>query len=212
MNCSCGNTELHIVANRQTLDGIGVAMWSDGALTGCLGARLLDVPVSRPKTAEAQKLTVRTGRLFLGEVCLYASNDLGALYKACRWTAERDGLPGTVRSRLIAMTAPRFSTSWIVVETDRDGTVKKRYWRLPRLLMAGTVVWDTVNQNNRYEICYTLPDSQGRPFPQTITPSGIKFQTLPEVFQFIHEGLIRQHSAASKEAHDSRTAESPENR
>lgn len=64
MLCSCGNTQTHIVATRQTFDGIGVAMWSDGALTGRLGALLFNVPVARPKTAEARNLAITLGGLF----------------------------------------------------------------------------------------------------------------------------------------------------
>ena len=187
MLCSCGNTQTHIAATRQTFDGIGVAMWSDGALTGCLGARLLDVPVARPKTNEARSLATRIGRLFLGEVCLYSANELGPLYKACRWAAERDGLPGTVRSRLKALNAPRFVPSWTVVETDRDGKVRERYWRLPRLLAAGTVIWDFANQSDRYQIMYSLPGSHG----ESLSPSGIKFKTLNEVSKFIQESRVK---------------------
>lgn len=111
MSCSCGETTLHIVANRQTFDGIGIAMWCDGAVTGCLGAGLRNVPVARPRTDASRVLEVRAARLFLGEVCLHSASDLGPLHKACRWAAARDGLPGTVRSRLKTLNSTRLGAS-----------------------------------------------------------------------------------------------------
>jgi hypothetical protein len=69
------------------------------------------VPVARPRTDASRALEVRAARLFLGEVCLHSANDLGPLHKACRWAAARDGLPGTVRSRLKALNSTRLGAS-----------------------------------------------------------------------------------------------------
>lgn len=181
MTCSCGSSTTHIVMSRRTYDNIIVELDSTGAVTGCLGYGLKGVPVVRPKTPEAVQKALTAGRLFLGEVCLYNQDDLGPLYAACRWAAERDGLPGTVRDRLKAQKTPNYRPSWTVVEMNRDGAAKERYWRLPRLLMAGTVIWDFMNRQDRYEIMYTIQGSNG----ETVAPSGIKFATLDEVSAFI---------------------------
>ena len=42
--CTCGTTDTHEIARRQTADGIGVVLWSDGAITGRLGVALHGIP------------------------------------------------------------------------------------------------------------------------------------------------------------------------
>jgi hypothetical protein len=146
MNCTCGDTKRHSIASRRTSDGVAVVLWSDGSMTGNLGA-LPGLPAVRPRSsAEA----LRAGWLLLGEVELYERGELADLYAACRWTAQRDGLPGTVRARLHR--APRLNPAWTLIETDRDGRPVERFWRLPRMRWPGLAVWNRVNTTEPYEL------------------------------------------------------------
>ncbi len=181
-SCSCGTSTPHVIARRMTADGIGVALHHDGAVTGRFGSGLEGVPVARPRTREARELALRVGWLFAGEVSLYDYSELGLLYAACRWAAAHDGLPGTVRSRMAK--PARLTPVWTVVSADRDGRPTCRYWRLPRLISPGTVVWDHVSvgaSGGRYEIHRIVRGSND----QTCNPSGIRFHTLDEVSSFI---------------------------
>lgn len=180
--CSCGESCIHPVARRRTSDGVSVALHSDGAVTGRFGFGLDGVPIVRPRTREARDLALRAGWLFVGEVEAHPYADIGQLYAACRWAAARDGLPGTVRARMAKR--PALKPAWTVVSADRDGRPTSRYWRLPRLLGAGTVVWDHVSvgaSGGRYEIHRVVKGSNG----ETCVPTGIRFATIEEVSDFI---------------------------
>jgi len=172
--CRCDEVAPHVVARRLTTDGIGVEVWQDGAITGRLGFGLEGVPVVRPRSRGSVSLAQRAGWLFAGEVEAHAYVDLGALYAACRWAAERDGLPGTVRARLAQLQQPALAPVWTVTDTDRDGTPTERVWRLPRLRWPGVVVFDHVNQGRRgrYEICTLTPG-----VADTVTTTGLHFST-----------------------------------
>ncbi len=183
--CSCGEREPHVIALRTACDGVGVALWSDGAVTGHFGNALPCVPIMRPRTAAARCQALKAGRLLLGEVCIYRADELGDLYQACRWAAARDGLPGTVRARLTELRRGTLAPRWEVAETDRDGRTKARYWRVPRMIAGGTVVWDHVSsgRGGRYEIMREASGSRG----QTVMPSGIRFARLADVSRFLLE-------------------------
>lgn len=184
--CTCGgHSRIHVVARRTTADGIGIELHSDGAVTGKLGFGLDGVPIARPRTPEATARALVAGWLFVGEVLLYETSELAALYEACRWAAARDGLPGTVRARLARAQQPVLVPHWTVDSTDRDGRPTSRYWRLPRIIAAGVVVWDHVSvgaSGGRYEIMHVVPGSKG----ETIAPTGIRFATLGGVAAFLH--------------------------
>lgn len=183
--CTCGSTEVHIVSRRTTADGKSVVLWNNGAVTGRFGHALAGVPTARPRKAESRALALKAGWLFMGEVGVHDVADLGDLYAACRKAATRDGLPGTVRALLAEKTEPgNLVPHWETVSTDRDGKVTSRYWRLPRMISAGTVVWDHVSagaSGGRYEIHRVVPGSKGG----TIVPTGIRFSTLAAVSDFI---------------------------
>jgi hypothetical protein len=98
--CSCGETRAHVIARRRTADFRDVELWSDGSVTGRFGHALPGVPIARPRSASSLALALRAGWLFMGEVEIHDTDDLGDLYAACKWAAARDGLPGTVRARL----------------------------------------------------------------------------------------------------------------
>lgn len=183
-----------VIARRKTYDGVGVELWSDGVVTGRLGYELPGVPLSRPRTVEAQDLALRAGWLFLGEVEIHGVDELGLLYQASKWAAERDGLPGTVRRRLRELTTPKVTPRWTVISADRDGRPTERYWQVPRLLVPSTAVWDYVSVGaslGRYEIYRAVPGTK----QETYAPSGIKFSTLAEVSAF----LLGEHEANLKD-------------
>lgn len=183
MICTCGEPESHVIAKRRTADNIAVLLWSDGAVTGRFGD-LPDVTRVRPRTREATNAALRAGWLLMGEVEIHNLSEVPALYGACRWTAERDGLPGTVRARLTEMRRPSLTPVWTVEMTDRDGKPTSRYWRLPRLVSPGTVLWDHVSvgaAGGRYEIHRIIPGTHG----ETCMPSGILFSTIRDAISFI---------------------------
>lgn len=181
--CSCGNETCHVIGKRLTADGVRVELHSDGAVVGRFGFALDGVPVARPRTVEGHTIALRAGWLFLGEVEIHDAAELGALYAACRWTAERDGLPGTVRARLAHLRRPALVPSWTIVSADRDGNPTCRYWRLPRVVSPGTVVWDHVSASGgRYEIGHVAPGDD------VFSTTGIRFATLAEVSNFILDG------------------------
>jgi len=116
--CSCGTTEQHVVARRLTSDGYGVALWCDGAVTGRFGNALPGVPIVRPRKLASVEQARRAGWLFVGDVGIHALSELGPLYAACRWAAERDGLPGSVRTRLGQLQQPSLTPVWQVLSAE----------------------------------------------------------------------------------------------
>lgn len=169
--CTCGETEKHAIGRRRTADNAGVILWSDGRLSGPFGG-LPGVPAVRANTEGAQDLALRAGWLFLGEVELYERGELAALYEACRWAAERDGLPGTVRKRMHREAPLR--PVWTLIEADRDGQPVERVWKLPRLRWSGLAVWDRCRAVLRYEVMHM--DRQG-----TCRTTGFRFRRLDEL-------------------------------
>ena len=178
--CTCGNTCDHVVCKRTTADGIHVQMHSDGAVVGRMGFKIEGVPVARPRSREAVSVALRAGWLFMGEVEAYDYEELGTLYAACRWVAERDGMPGSVRVRLHYV--GRMRPVWTVVSCDRDGRPTCRYWRLPRAIAGHFVVWDHVSvgaSGGRYEIGSVTPGDD------VFQTTGIRFNRLDDVWAHI---------------------------
>lgn len=174
--CSCGFAGgVHVVARRQTADGIAVSMWSDGALGSRFGQALPGVPVARPRSSVAVAVALRVGWLFLGAVELYDLDELPALYRACVRVAKRGGDHGDVRAEA-GRKAP-LVPHWEVYEADRDGRPRLRFWRLPRLLWADMGVFDHVSHpRGRYELVTIGRDSaRGRDLACT---TGFHFATL----------------------------------
>jgi hypothetical protein len=174
------------VARRTTADGVGVVLWSDGAVSGRLGCKLPGVPVAAPRTDEGRRLALAAGWLFMGEVEIYDLDETPALYSACRWAAERNGLPGDVRARMAALAAPAVRPSWEVVRTDRDGRPTTRVWRLPRVRWPGLAVWDHVSvgaSGGRYELMAV--DRQ-----DVCTPTGLRFSRLADLAAHLHTEAV----------------------
>lgn len=97
LDCSCGDSTPHVIARRETLDGVRVEIWHDGAITGRIGRALPGVPIARPRTDQSLMLARKTAALFSGEVELYDVAELPRLYDCARRVAARGGLPGDVR-------------------------------------------------------------------------------------------------------------------
>lgn len=172
--CTCGDAASHVVARRLTADGVAVCLWDDGAVTGRLGYAIDGVPIVRPRGAEGRARALRAGRLLMGEVVIHDASEVGALYAACRWVAERGGLPGDVRRRLADQQRVTLRPVWTVLSADRNGRPTLRVWRLPRLRWPGMAVWDacTSGRGGRYELAYEIQRSG------TYESSGLRFATL----------------------------------
>lgn len=176
MTCPCGfSGGAHVVARRITADGIGVSMWSDGALGSRFGQGLPGVPMARPRSNGAAAVALRVGWLFLGSVELYDLDELPALYRACVRVARHGGDHGDVRAEA-SRKAP-LVPHWEVYEADRDGRPRIRFWRLQRLLWADMGVFDHVSHpRGRYEVVTIGRDSaRGRDLACT---TGFHFATL----------------------------------
>jgi hypothetical protein len=186
--CSCGNAEPHTIARRQTADGKHVCLWDDGSLTWALGNRIRGS--AEPRTEEQRRIALAAGRLVLGEVVIWDSSEITTLVKAARWVAARGGLPGDVRARVRAESAPRFSPLWTTEATDRDGRATARVWRLPRLTHPGVAVWDEAHPGGRYSIwtqARGVPLSRSGAFGDTYAPTGVRFKTLKALFAYLAE-------------------------
>lgn len=172
--CSCGTRAAHEIARRTTADGTAIVLWSDGAVTGRLGFKLPGVPVARPRTPEARRVSLAAAWLLAGEAWLYELAELPALYAACRWAAARGGDAGDARARLAAAAGPSVRPVWTVTSTDRDGKPTERVWRLPRLRWPGLAVFDFCGRAERYEL-FNIDRTD------VCTTTGIRFATLAEL-------------------------------
>jgi hypothetical protein len=174
-SCGCGEQRSHIVARRHTADGVFVALWDDGALTGALAHALPGVRLARPRSRAGARAALAAGWLFVGEVEIHDAAELPALYDACRRVAERGGRPGDVRARLAALERPKITPIWTVLATDRNGRPTERVWRLPRLRWPGLAVWDRMH-GERYELNQCIDRRR-----DVFAPTGIRFATLAEL-------------------------------
>ena len=75
--CSCGKTEDHVLATRQTVEGVKVQLWSDGTITGLTGTYPRGIGKSRTPNLEA-------GWRVMGNVSLYTWEELPLLIRAER--------------------------------------------------------------------------------------------------------------------------------
>lgn len=76
--CTCGRTDDHVIAERQTFDGVRVCIWSNGDLTGALGIYPRDIG----KTHGASQ--IRVARLIQDEISMYDWAELADLIKMAR--------------------------------------------------------------------------------------------------------------------------------
>lgn len=170
------------IARRSTADGKHVCLWSDGSLTWALGASIKGAWFS-PKP-ERRDVALRAGWLVLGEVEIYDESEVSALCGAARWSAERDGMPGTMRARMHAHRRT-LVPAWSAIATDRDGKVTQRSWVLPQISkLAGTAVFDHGHGPQRYSIWFLICGSK-----DSYTPSGIAFATQAQLLDHLESQL-----------------------
>lgn len=84
--CTCGCTEAHEVARRQTADGVTVAFWSDGCVSGIMG---LNVQAWPPRSAFATRRAIEANRIVADEVCLYDWSEVRSLIRTARRSLEQ---------------------------------------------------------------------------------------------------------------------------
>lgn len=82
MPCSCNNPESHIIARRQTADGVTVCLWSDGLVSFLLGRYLPGVRPSRGGWQQDADLTA--GWALMGEVCCLDAAEVAPAFQALR--------------------------------------------------------------------------------------------------------------------------------
>lgn len=173
--CSCGETTPHVIAKRETADGIAVQIWHDGAITGRFGRALPGVPVARPRSDDGLSLARRIASLFSDAVSLYDAVELPQLYACAKRVAQHGGTSCGVVSAFNATDRPTLRLAWDVYATDRDGTPTVRVSRLDRIRWPGLVVW---HERGRYEL---LALSNGlAPFwrsREALTDTGLVFAT-----------------------------------
>lgn len=168
LTCPCGETAAHVIARRETADGIAVQIWHDGAVTGRHGRALPGVPVARPRTPGAVERERGAARLLADEVSLYDLAEVPRLYECARRVAAKGG----GRRELIAAFAP-IDLTWETYQVDRDGKPTVRVAQLDDIRLA---VWHECG-------VYTLFEIRRRGFPgcahmeDVIFPTGFKFAT-----------------------------------
>lgn len=173
--CSCGGSAPHVIAKRETSDGIAVQIWHDGAVTGRYGRALPGVTVVRPRTDEAVERERRAALLLADEVSLYDLAELPRLY-AC---ARRAIAKGGGRREMLAAFAP-IDLNWETYQTDRDGKPTVRVARLDALRLA---VWHESG-------IYALHSIERRGFPGCSHMEDVLF---PTGFRFTTQAALRDH-------------------
>lgn len=86
--CSCGCTEPHVIARRNTFDGIRVQLWSDGAVTCGINTYV----AMAPRSAYARRKAVEAGWLVAGCVDMYDHAELRGLVGAARKAVVQSSL------------------------------------------------------------------------------------------------------------------------
>ncbi len=164
-----------VIARRRTYDNKSILLWGDGSLTWALGHAIRGAWHSPSTKNQTRALTA--GWLVIGECEVYDANEVTELARAARWSADRDGLPGTMRNR---MHRKRLSMKpvWTVLQTDRSGRAVDRCWVLPRIgRWAGYAVF---NAGGRYELWTRVPGSDS-----TYTTTGFRWRTLAATCDFL---------------------------
>lgn len=103
--CSCGNTEPHVISRRATADGKHILQWDDGTITWGLGYKIRNAPRGGSDFAR------RVGGLVIGDASLYEASEIPSLIEAARFVAKRSGLPNDMRKRYREITRSALSKS-----------------------------------------------------------------------------------------------------
>jgi hypothetical protein len=178
--CSCGEREHHPIAQRSTADGIRVVLWSDGSVTGGMGAGLHGVPIRRPKTAEAVQMARRTGELFIDAATLYNHDELGPLYAAAEKTARRGGAPGDLRAEASRAQKPRMTLKFTTTSTDNRGDWTEQVAQLDRMRWPGLAVFRT---RSGYELVRVVEHQRGG--SSTAYTTGLRFKNLDDLTEHL---------------------------
>lgn len=180
--CSCGSAEAHTVAKRRTFDGLRVAMWCDGAITGGFGVALAGVPVARPRSADATDIARTAGWMFMAEAELCEADELPALYEACRWAAARGLDVAAMRARLHA--AAPIDFTWTVTEADHRGDVRERMCRLNRMQWPGLAVIHSARGYQVMSISRVAAPGM-RSGEEVMFPTGFVFQSQRDLCAYL---------------------------
>jgi hypothetical protein len=148
-NQCCGERDPHVVARRQTADGMPIEIWHDGAITGRLGRAIPGVPVARPRSSRGVELARAAASLVAGDVEIRTLAEVPRLVAYARRVAARGGTPGDLRQAFFAADRPILTLAWEVYAADRDGAPTVRVARLDRIRWPGLVVW---HERGRYEL------------------------------------------------------------
>lgn len=166
--CSCGESAKHVVRRCRTADDVGIAVWSDGAITLTFGHAVKGLPLRAPKSAEQTRLRIGAASLFAGEASLYSLEECADLYKAALIVAKRNGIPGDVRAEFARITEPKIRFLWTTIESDNRGDWVVQYTRLDRIRWPGVAIWRT---RSHYEVVHAVRGSRDK----TYSSSGIRF-------------------------------------
>lgn len=177
--CTCGEATPHVIAKRETADGIGVWIWHDGAITGRHGRALPGVPITRPRTAKALELARITAYLISGDVEMYDCAELPRLYACARRVAARGGSRRDLCAALVEREQPVVRFAWCVYATDSTGAPTVRVARLDRIRWPGLVVW---HERGRYELLVLRTGiALGARSHEALEPTGFSFGSQREL-------------------------------
>lgn len=192
--CSCGCAFAHVVADRETADGAGLRLWSDGSLTGRGGYAFPGVPIARGRSAEAVRALLAAGWLAIDEAGLYDADEVPALYAAARRLVARDpsARPGDLRTAMVGRDVPHIPVRWEVLDTDNRGDTTCRVGYLPRIRWAGVAVW---HERGRYEVMHQKAGVMGR---AALFGTGITFTSQRELFRYLAANPTRTTEPAAR--------------
>lgn len=196
LTCSCGLSFGHVIAERETADGAGLRLWSDGALTGSGGYAFPGVPIVRARTAEAARVALAAGWLAADEAGLYDADEIPALYAAARRLVARNpsAQPGDLRAAMADRGAPHIPIRWEVLQADNRGATTCRVGILPRLMWAGVGVW---HERGRYEIMHAHTGTAfGAHSRESWHGTGITFTSQRELFRYLAANPTRTVESA----------------
>lgn len=171
--CSCGESAPHVIAKRETADGIGVWIWHDGAITGRHGRALPGVTIVRPRTAKAFESARIAASLISGDVEMYDCAELPRLYACARKVAARGGSRRDLCAAFAETDKPALHLAWCVYATDAAGEPTVRVARLDRIRWPGLVVW---HERGRYELLALRNGTAlGARSHEALEPTGFSF-------------------------------------
>ena len=86
--CSCGCTEAHVIARRQTADGRHLAIWSTGEITYAIGLYLRGL--GTPRSRWGVETRIKAVRLMMDDFGAYDADEIPTLIRAAEGTYAHD--------------------------------------------------------------------------------------------------------------------------